>query len=549
MGNSVFKYYCLLTSIMIKKIIFFVLNLFSILFFAQAPAIQWQNALGGNNSEILWSIEQTTDGGYIFGGYTNSTCCGGIFGDIQEPNLGTFDYWIVKLNNSGNIVWKRKVKAAGFNVGAIVKETTDGGFIVMGRSDADISGDKTENSNGGDDIWILKLNSVGIIVWQNTIGGSGVDGPACINQTADGGYIVGGSSTSNISGDKTENNFGLGYDYWILKLNSSGVIEWQKTIGGNQSDLLSSILATNDGGYIISGISESNISGNKTENSNGLYDYWVVKIDAVGTIQWQNTIGGSDEENGGYLTITNEGDYIIAGTSMSNISGDKTQNSKGLSDYWLIKLAQNGTIIWDKAIGGSGYDDLSSIITTTDGGIALAGNSLSNISGDKTENSRGIDDYWIVRLNNNDEIIWDKTIGGNEHDYILIYGIKQTTDGGFIIGGTSVSPISGDKTDWVGGSDVWIVKLAPENLATNQNTIHNIQIYPNPTSDYVHIPFGQTQEKITVILTNILGQIVSSKTFFKTQMETYIIAGESGIYFLTFENEKREKKTIKVIKQ
>jgi hypothetical protein len=208
---------------------------------------------------------------------------------------------------------------------------------------------------------------------------------------------MGGYSVSNISGDKTENSHGSA-DYWIVKTDASGNIQWQKTIGGNSDDVLYTIRQTIDGGYILGGLSGSNISGDKTENNKGVLDYWVVKTTASGNIQWQNTIGGSGDDRLFSIQQTTEGGYILGGFSTSSISGDKTENSKGFSDYWIVKADPSGNIQWQKTIGGSSFEELHSIQQTTDGGYILGGYSASNISGDKTENNHGSYDYWIVKL-------------------------------------------------------------------------------------------------------------------------------------------------------
>jgi len=237
----------------------------------------------------------------------------------------------------------------------------------------------------------VKLDSTGNIQWQNTIGGSGYDQLYSIQQTSDGGYILGGYSNSGISGDKTESSQG-DYDYWVVKLDAIGNIQWQTTIGGNDADWLYSVQQTTDGGYILGGYSLSDISGDKTEGTQGGNDYWVVKLDASGNIQWQNTIGGNNDDNLSSIQQTTDGGYILGGYSYSDISGDKTENSQGSDDYWVVKLNASGNIQWQNTIGGSGYDQLYSIQQTSDGGYILGGYSESNISGDKTENSQGFDD-------------------------------------------------------------------------------------------------------------------------------------------------------------
>jgi hypothetical protein len=176
-----------------------------------------------------------------------------------------------------------------------IKQTSDGGFILGGSSDSNISGDKTENCLGGTDYWMVKTDAMGTIQWQNTIGGSGYEYLFSIEQTTDGGYILGGYSSSNISGDKSENSIG-GNDYWIVKTDSTGNVQWQNTIGGSSSDILYSINQTTDEGFILGGYSLSNITGDKTENNLGGRDYWIVKTDSTGNIQWQNTIGGSSND-------------------------------------------------------------------------------------------------------------------------------------------------------------------------------------------------------------------------------------------------------------
>ena len=235
---------------------------------------------------------------------------------------------ITTLSPAQEIEWQKTIGGGVYDYLHSIQQTTDGGYILGGYSLSNISGDKTENSNGSSDYWIVKTDASGNIQWQNTIGGSSSEILNSIQQTTDGGYILGGISKSNISGDKSENCFG-DYDYWIVKTDSSGNIQWQNTIEGNNFDYLTSIRQTTDGGYILGGYSSSNISGDKTENSNGLYDYWIVKTDATGNIQWQNTIGGNDHDNLISLQQTTDGGYILGGHSASNISGDKTENSYG----------------------------------------------------------------------------------------------------------------------------------------------------------------------------------------------------------------------------
>ncbi len=491
--------------------------------FAQAPAIQWQNSIGGNSDDDLYSLQQTADGGYILGG----TSASNISGDKTENSLGGYDYWVIKLDSTGAIQWQNTIGGDKNDLLFSLQQTTDGGYILGGVSDSDISGDKTENSLGSD-YWVIKLDASGGILWQNTIGGGGYDKLFSLQQTTDGGYIVGGTSFSYISGDKTENSNGSS-DYWVLKLDASGAIQWQNTIGGNGNDEIESLQQTVDGGYILGGYSDSDISGDKTENSLGGYDYWVMKLNSTGAIQWQNTIGGDTTDYFSTLQQTTDGGFILGGYSKSNISGDKTENSWGNSDFWVVKLDATGVIQWQNTIGGNGKDAIESLQQTADGGYILGGYSDSNISGDKTENSSGLSDYWVIKLDATGAIQWQNNIGGSLSD--LFRSLQQTADGGIILGGSSSSNISGHKTENSNGfEDYWIIKLAPESVPTGEapTALGSLTIYPNPTTDAI---FVQSETATTLCLRNAFGQVLSTQPI-QGQGKIDISRYPNGIYFL-----------------
>ena len=225
--------------------------------------------------------------------------------------------------------------------------------------------------------------------WDYRFGGTDVDVLYTLRQTADDGYILGGYSLSGIGGDKTEESRG-GIDYWVVKIDASGVKEWDKRFGGTGRETLYSLQQTADGGYILGGGSSSGIGGDKTEESRGgTSDYWVVKIDANGAKQWDKRLGGTSFDELRSLQQTADGGYILGGISDSPIGGDKTEESRGSSDYWVVKIDATGVKQWDKRFGGTNWDGLISRQQTTDGGYILGGGSSSGIGGDKTEESRG----------------------------------------------------------------------------------------------------------------------------------------------------------------
>ncbi|MBL0281388.1 MAG: T9SS type A sorting domain-containing protein [Bacteroidetes bacterium] len=443
-----------------KTVFTFVALLFGINGFCQAPGIEWQNTIGGSNLDQLRTIKITSDGNYIIGGRSFS----GISGDKTEAVVGSEDFWILKLDVLGNIIWQNTIGGITSDVLNTINQTNDGGYIIGGNSSSGISGDKSEASLGMDDYWVVKLDSLGIIQWQNTIGGSGDEYLKVVIQTNDNGYILGGDTDSPISGDKTDINFGL-EDYWVIKLDSMGAIEWQKTFGGDKQDWLNDIIETEDGGVLIGGNSNSGISGNKSEPNYGIgSDYWIIKLDPTGNLEWQKAIGGDRGEGLSAIYKTNDSAYIIGGHSYSGISGVKTEINIGFNDFWITKINLSGEIIWQKTIGGTSSDYLMGISPTMHNGIIACGYSNSDISGDKSEDSRGIWDIWIVKLDSLGQLVWENTISGNDDE--AAYEIIQTSDAGYIIGGYSDSDIAYDKTEGtVGGSiydDYWVLKLLPD---------------------------------------------------------------------------------------
>jgi hypothetical protein len=368
---------------------------------------------------------------------------------------------VLKLNSYGNIEWQKAIGGSSEDFLSAVIQTTDGGYFLGGYSSSGISADKTEASEGSFDYWVVKLDNAGNIEWQNTIGGNLFDQLNSVIQTADSGYLIGGYSYSGISGDKTEANVNPDYsDYWVVKLDDSGNIEWQNTIGGNSDDQLWWIIESADSGYLLGGNSNSGISGDKTEASYGFDDYWVVKLNDLGNIQWQNTIGGNDFDDLYSGIQAADGGYLLGGSSYSTISGDKTEASNG-NDYWVVRINSSGNIEWQNTIGGSQYDELHSVIQTSDGGYLIGGSSSSGISGDKTEINKGDEDYWVIKLDDSGSIEWQNTLGGSYYD--ILTSIIQAAEGGYLLGGFSNSGISGDKTEASEGYyDYWVIKLFAE---------------------------------------------------------------------------------------
>ena len=266
--------------------------------------------------------------------------------------------------------------------------------------------------------------------WDKRLGGTEPDLVTAILQTPDGGYLSGGYSFSDISGDKTQDNWSSTYaDFWITKTDSLGQKVWDRRYGGIETEALYNMCATSDGNYMLIGSSNSGISGDKTQPAwGGSSDYWIVKIDSAGNKLWDKRYGGTDDDYISDIIEMPDGGFILGGLSYSGAGGDKTQASWGQGDYWVVRINSTGIVMWDKRFGGTGFETFGAMISPGNAAILLGGTSDSGISGDKTENSRGFDDYWIVKTDTLGNKIWDKRFGGNQSDELM--SMVATPDGG-----------------------------------------------------------------------------------------------------------------------
>lgn len=344
-------------------------------------AIEWQRDLGGSGLDVAFSTKQSLDGGYIIAGATQSNN-----GDVVG-NHGSDDIWIVKLDATGTIEWQKCLGGSGSEKAQAIDITADGGYIVAGYSTS-IGGDVTSNQ-GATDCWVVKLDAVGTIVWQKSLGGSSGEMATDIRQTSDKGYIFVSNSYS-LNGDVIGNH-GVS-DIWAVKLDSVGTLLWQKCLGGSNGETVGSVLQTQDGGYILAGTTLSN-DGDVTINK-GFHDCWLIKLDSLGNIEWQKSLGGTNSDTGRYIAQCSDKGYIVCGQTLSN-DGDVTFNH-GNADYWVAKLDATGTLQWEKSYGGTNTDVAIAIHQLANDEYIIGGHALSD-DGDIT-NHHGAEDIWVVKL-------------------------------------------------------------------------------------------------------------------------------------------------------
>ena len=410
--------------------------------------IEHIKTLGGSKNESAQAVTKTTDGGYAILGYTQSND-----GDVRNKSNESYDYWLLKFDARNQLQWQKTYGGSDDDRGFDLIHTSDGGFTILGKSksnDLDVS----ENS-GFDDFWVSKLDSNGSISWEYSYGFAGSDTPNSIIQTRDNGFLLTGVldvSASNGQGNRqsTTSQRHAGGDYWVIKLNASGEREWSNYYGGSFTDTAYDAIQTEDNSYIIVGSSDSDDVD--ISNTNGSYDFWATKISSTGSLIWEKSFGGSEIDEARAITSSNDGNYLIVGDTRSddlNIS----QNA-GAADLWVIKITPQGSLLWEKTIGGTNFDVGRSISKTQDNGFLISGSSRSS-DGNLITN-KGLNDAWVLKIDRAGDIKWHKSIGGSETDFF--YDSVELNDQTIVAVGNSNSS-NEDINENKGFTDLLILKL------------------------------------------------------------------------------------------
>jgi hypothetical protein len=415
----------------------------------QAPdiVVDFITTLGGSKNESAQAVVNTTDGGYAVLGHAQS-----MDGDVTNKSNESYDYWVLKFDTTNQLQWQKTYGGSDDDRGSDLIQTSDGGYAVIGKSKSDDL-DVSENA-GFDDFWVSKLDSSGSISWEYTFGFAGSDTPYSIIQTNDNGYLLSGVldvSASNGQGDR--NSIGsrhAGGDYWVIKLNANGVKQWSNYYGGSFTDTAYDAIQTEDDGYIIIGSSDSDDVD--ISNPRGSYDFWVIKISDTGTLVWEKSFGGSEIDEAHAISKTADGNYLIVGDTRSS-DLDISQNN-GAADLWVMKITPDGTLLWEKTLGGSSFDVGRSISKTQDNGFLISGSSRST-NGNLTSN-KGQNDAWVVKINSNGNLEWQKAIGGSEVDFF--YDVVELNDQTIVAVGDSNSS-NEDISENKGFTDLLILKL------------------------------------------------------------------------------------------
>ena len=360
--------------------------------------VRFAKTYGGTSWDYALSVQQTSDGGYIVAGTTWS------FGE------GASDIFLIKTDEFGNVQWAKTYGGTGYDWAYSVQQTSGGGYIVAGLT--------TSFGAGGEDIFLIKTDENGNVEWAKTYGGTDDEWSFFVHvqQTTGGGYIVAGSTFS----------FGAGAtDFFLIKTDASGDVQWAKTYGGTDYDLASSVQQTSDGGYIVAGYTRS--------FGAGMWDIFLIKTDENGNLEWAKTYGGTDEDYALSVQQTTGGGYIVAGWKSNFVAAYK--------DILLIKTDANGNVQWAKTYGGTDYDWAYSVQQTSDGGYIVAGVTWSFGAGGY--------DIFLIKTDASGNIQWAKTYGGTSYEEA--FSVQQTSDGGYIVAGLTTS-------FGAGSEDIFLIK-------------------------------------------------------------------------------------------
>ncbi|MFK7771653.1 MAG: T9SS type A sorting domain-containing protein [Saprospiraceae bacterium] len=414
------------------------------------PLIEWSEGMGGSSNDIPEVVYATDDGHFIVAGQSASS------DGSLDNNKGGSDLWVTKLDGDGNLIWEKNYGGSKDDFAMDLQPTADGGFIMTGGS-ASANGDLT-NNNGRLDIWVVKINAQGELLWSKNYGGSSVDIGSSI-QPISGGYILAGCT-----GSAGEPGVSAGYggnEFWVLGLDLNGNLVWEKTYGGKRHDAAKTIVNNGNGEYLIAGNTWSD--DGDISNNHGHSDAWVIKINNVGTLLWQKTFGGNTPDRLNSLAKTNDGNYIFAG-----VKGEMDLVSNGFygrydEQYWIVKLSESGQLIWEKTFGGNKYDEAFLVEATMDGGYIIGGSVQSDL--DDFSNNAGNLDAWILKTDANGIEEWSEFFGGAGNENLK--SIAETSDGGYVMLAATNSFFIDTTLINNGFFDWWVVKFGGNSIDVN----------------------------------------------------------------------------------
>ncbi|PRB03834.1 secretion protein [Chryseobacterium sp. MYb7] len=526
-----------------------------------AQEVVWQKDIKSSTQDFLSQVTTTIDQQYLITGSSIQKNKKQISG--SEQNNG-YDFHLVKLNQQGEEVWEKYFAGQNHDYLSATVAAQDGGFLLAGTSSSGKGLDKKEDSKGGSDIWLIRINEFGDELWQKTLGTSSNEEANAVIQTTDLGFFIAGSITT--FQDSKIRGYGS-KDVWMIRLDKDGKELSQLILGGKGLDEVEKIIPTKDGGALLgiySRSSEVRVSGSEkgsemrsagsvsnVQNSNpasrtskqtenfGEGDYWIVKLDKNGKVEWEKNFGGKGDDHIRTLALTSNG-FIIGGESRSERSGNKTVDIEEGTDLWLISLNERGDEQWQKSYNFKNRDVLMgmSILHSADDnsskGILLGGYTQAEGRIEKNDEK-----FWILYLDHNGHEQWRKYLDGSSKQERLS-DLKLNRDGSIVLAGTS--------TEETGKENWKIVKLGDKNIDQLIEK-YDIKIYPNPVADYAYVEIGFDFKEADILVYDMSGrQLQSMKTTNRvTKINTQNLI--QGAYLVTIKTNNNKAANAKLIKK
>ena len=395
--------------------------------------------------------------------------------DKTQNSLGDKDFWLTKIDNQGNKLWDKVYGGDDKDEASTILLTQDNNYLLAGTSKSDISGTKSQDSYGSEDFWLVKIDQNGNKIWDRTYGGSDKDELKKVVELANGDLVLAGTSKSGANGTKSQNSRDGSEDYWVVKTHANGNEVWDKRFGGEEKDELADVATDSFGNIYIVGISESENDGDKSQDTRGGKDYWVVKIASNGSKVWDKRFGGNGKDEAVGIVLINDSTIVLAGQSDSEDGNDKSEDRRHKKDFWLVAIDQNGSKLWDKTLGGKDDEELADIKKTPAGNIMIAGTTkANNLQGETStpitdhlfkDGEEGEEDYVIIEIDaGNGHILDGIRVGGSEKDEA--HSLATDGQGHWVVCGLSESNANGDKTSANSGSkDIWMMAFERKNRA------------------------------------------------------------------------------------
>lgn len=439
--------------------------------------INWQQCFQMNPHDKAHGIAATGDA-YLISGYT-------------PPSTGTYDVFLLKTDLEGNLLWDKTFGGASVDQGVDIFPTDDENYFISAIS-VSTGGDVTYNPYPGTvNYWILKIDSAGNKLWDKMYGGNGYDDLWAAITTSDGGIAAFGRTTS------PDGDISIAYgawDMWLLKTDSLGIKMWDFSIGAPGFDLGSAVMQTSDEGYLLGGSAQVEGGGNYECEPFSWYAAAILfKLDSNTNVEWQRCYSGSYHDGITALFATSDG-YIVGGYTSSD-DGDMDgcgyhlgyQNETRTDDIWLAKIDLSGNIVWQKCLGGSKGDYVYKIFETSDNGFLVFGHTFSN-DGDVSGNHSfpGNPDIWVVKVSAEGELLWQQCIG-SEGENRLEGAVIKTSDSTYVVASNTSSNLSGDLTCRIENGFVWLFEISDLTVGISEQPVaqNMVKVFPNPASTFV----------------------------------------------------------------